>query len=149
MSSATRVRRCCGWPCRRSEDRVAALEEILCARLARCAGRDLAFEHAIRALSLREPPTVCQLAGSLGWSTRKLERRFAQRLGVAPKRLASILRFHRLYERLRKDARWGAVTESPYHDQSHFLKDFHAYTGLTLRAYARASDYGRLYIPAK
>lgn len=132
---------------RRTEDRVAALEQMLSDRLAQSPRRDPAFEHAVRALSGREPVSVTALARSLGWSTRKLERRFRERLGLPPKRLASILRFHRSYARLRKNARWRAVTESPYYDQSHFLKEFQAYTGLTLGAYARASDYGRVYIP--
>lgn len=131
----------------RTEDRVALLERMLCDRLARSSRRDPAFEHAVLALSAREPASVSALARSLGWSTRTLERRFRERLGLAPKRLASIRRFHRLYERLRKDACWHAVADSPYYDQSHFLKEFQAYTGLTLRAYARASDYGRVYIP--
>jgi AraC-like DNA-binding protein len=130
----------------RREDRVTGTEDALCARLARSNERDGPFEHAVRTL-MREPATVGELAQSLGWSKRKLERRFDDRLGISPKRLASIARFHRTYARLKRDARWCSVADGPYYDQSHFLKDFTAYTGMTLRAYARASDYGKVYIP--
>ena len=34
-----------------------------------------------------------------------------------------------------------------YYDQSHFLRDFKRFTGLTPSIYAATPDYGRFYIP--
>jgi AraC-like DNA-binding protein len=34
-----------------------------------------------------------------------------------------------------------------YFDQSHFLKDFKRYAGITPRSYESHTDYGRFYIP--
>ena len=36
-----------------------------------------------------------------------------------------------------------------YFDQSHFVKAFKRYSGVTPTAYFRVNDYGRLYIPEK
>lgn len=67
---------------------------------------------------------------------------------MGPKELANILRFQMDYKRLRR-ARHGQYAEAiqGYFDQSHFLKAFRRYTGLSPTAYFRVNDYGRIYIP--
>ena len=88
------------------------------------------------------------LAESLGWSRRQLERKFLARVGVGPKSLASIFRFHTVYKRIRqsRDGRYGDLVRH-YFDQSHFVKEFKRYSGLTPTTYFRVNDYGRVYIP--
>jgi hypothetical protein len=44
-------------------------------------------------------------------------------------------------------ARWHQHNNMLYFDQSHFLKAFRQYTGVTPRAYSATSDYGFIYIP--
>jgi len=132
------------------EARVSAIQRVLCTWLARRDRRERAFEWAVRHLARHEGRVRIEaLARELGWSRRHLERRFRQRLGVGPKSLAGILRFHAVYKCLRgASGSYGRLIQAHYYDQSHFLKDFRRYTGLTPRSYADEHDYGRLYIPS-
>jgi methylphosphotriester-DNA--protein-cysteine methyltransferase len=59
------------------------------------------------------------------------------------------LRFSAVYKRMRNVAAGGyaALIQDHYFDQSHFLKSFKRYTGMTPRAYAGSLDYGSIYIP--
>ena len=64
---------------------------------------------------------------------RHLERRFNDKVGVSPKRLARITRFQRalrLFERLDSPQR-GTHTAAAcgYADQAHFIRDFWEFAG--------------------
>ena len=113
--------------------------------------RDLSVEHAVRRLRLAagELP-IERVAQDLRWSRRRLERRFLARVGVTPKNLASVFRFHATYKRLRHapGGRYGTMVLDHYYDQSHFLRDFKRFTELTLRIDSTTADYGRFYIPS-
>jgi methylphosphotriester-DNA--protein-cysteine methyltransferase len=132
------------------EERVAAIQRELSVWLARRPQREPEFEWAVRRLAqhggwLR----IDKLAHEIGWSRRHLERRFQERVGIAPKSLASVLRFHAVYKRMRSTpGSYGRLIHANYYDQPHFLKDFKRYAGMSPRAYAAATDYGKLYIPS-
>jgi len=78
---------------------------------------------------------VDAVAGRAGTTTRQLQRRFVERVGVSPKTLARILRFqrtllHRAAEPSRAD--WVRVAiECGYADQSHLIHDYAAFAGET------------------
>ena len=79
---------------------------------------------------------IDRVAARAGMTTRQLQRRFADRVGVSPKVLARILRFQRtLLERApadRSQADWVRVaSECGYADQSHLIHDYHAFAGET------------------
>ena len=134
----------------REEDRVACLQRTLCEWLRRHERRDLTFEHAVRCLKQHEGRIRIEaLARALGCSRRHLERRFLERVGVGPKDLANVLRFHAVYKRMRRsaDGHYASVIQDHYFDQSHFLKAFKRYTGITPRVYSESRDYGFVYIP--
>jgi hypothetical protein len=61
----------------------------------------------------------------------------------------NVLRFHAVYKRMRRTAQghYAALIQDHYFDQSHFLKAFKQYTGVTPRVYSATSDYGFIYIP--
>ena len=137
-----------GIPC--EEDRVAHLQARLCQWLRAHDERDLPFEAAVARLKQSEGRIRIEtVADHAGWSRRHLERRFLDRIGVAPKELANVLRFHAVYKRMRRTAQghYAALIQDHYFDQSHFLKAFRQYTGVTPRAYSATSDYGFIYIP--
>src|SRR5262245_17222443 len=69
--------------------------------------------------------------------------------GVSPRALASIVRFDAVYKRMRHVATgdYATLIQDHYFDQSHFLKAFKRYAGVTPRVYAESRDYGTLYIP--
>jgi AraC-like DNA-binding protein len=77
-----------------------------------------------------------RVAARAGMTTRHLQRRFADRVGVSPKVLARILRFQRtLLQRApadRSHADWVRVAlECGYADQSHLIHDYQAFAGET------------------
>lgn len=79
---------------------------------------------------------IAPLAEAAGWSQKHLIERFRQHVGVAPKRLARILRFSRFTARLGREAavHWaGLAFESGYYDQAHLIRDCHAFAGCTPR----------------
>jgi AraC-like DNA-binding protein len=113
--------------------------------------RDQVLEYAVRRLRRHEGRVrIEELARETGWSRRQLERRFQNHVGVGPKSMASIFRFHAVYKQLRHRAGrpLGDLILGHYYDQSHFLKDFRRYTESTPRTYRSASDYGKFYIPS-
>jgi AraC-like DNA-binding protein len=73
-----------------------------------------------------------KLARTMGLSLSALERRFRRYVGASPRKFASIARMRQVL-RLRKAG--GNMTEiahgAGYFDQSHFIKDFKRFTGLT------------------
>jgi AraC-like DNA-binding protein len=134
----------------REPDRVAHLQARLCQWLRAREERDLAFEAAVARIRQSEGRIRIEaVAHHVGWSRRHLERRFLDRIGVGPKELANVLRFNAVYKRMRRTAEghYAALIQDHYFDQSHFLKAFRHYTGVTPRAYSTTSDYGLIYIP--
>lgn len=74
---------------------------------------------------------VATLADTVGLSPRQLERRFAEEVGIAPKPLASVLRFRRALDAMmagRPD--FAAIAgRCGYVDQSHLVRDFTRFAG--------------------
>jgi AraC-like DNA-binding protein len=91
---------------------------------------------AARALFKDRHQTVDLLADELGWSARRLHRRFVAACGYGPKMLQRILRLQRAIRLARADARpvlslAGLAREAGFADQAHMTRDFRALTGLT------------------
>ncbi|NUQ82131.1 MAG: AraC family transcriptional regulator [Bacteroidetes bacterium] len=65
---------------------------------------------------------------------RQLERRFATTIGLSPKQLSRLIRFHATLKLLLNNQA-GPLTalahEHNYYDQAHFIRDFKAFTGTT------------------
>jgi len=82
------------------------------------------------------------LVADLGWSHRRLIERFREQIGLAPKTMARVLRFHRVVRLLRErpDVDWADVAyDAGYFDQSHLIRDFGAFAGTTPTEYKRRS----------
>nr|WP_162406866.1 helix-turn-helix domain-containing protein [Bradyrhizobium symbiodeficiens] len=79
------------------------------------------------------------LATEVGWSRKHLARRFQQEIGVAPKTLAQMLRFHRAcgLARSRTGTGWASIAiDAGYADQAHLARDFRIFSGETPTAWA-------------
>jgi AraC-like DNA-binding protein len=78
-----------------------------------------------------DPLPSAVLAKQVHISSRELERRFREYVGLSPKQLARTFRFQ---EVLQKKYIALSLTEvahsSGYYDQSHFIRDFKAFSGL-------------------
>jgi AraC-like DNA-binding protein len=110
-----------------SAARVARVEEFL---LALPFASDRLVARAIERLSAPVPPHVALLARELGVSERQLERRFLARVGITPKRFASLRRFERaLALSASADSLGRLAQDAGYYDQSHFIREFRSYTG--------------------
>jgi AraC-like DNA-binding protein len=87
-----------------------------------------------------EDAEVAAVARALGVSERQLERRFRDRVGTSPKRLASLWRFE-LAAKLAATCRslTQAAMEAGYYDQSHFNREFRRFAGMAPGAWLRMS----------
>lgn len=120
------------------EDRVGALQAFLRRRLDRHRKQDIS--RLVRPLwRARTPPRIHRIAGALGVSQRYLERTFDSALGMTPKHLTRLARFLRACERLRRAPRARLTDvghDSGFYDQSHFIHEFRAFSGMTPREFA-------------
>jgi AraC-like DNA-binding protein len=75
--------------------------------------------------------TVKELCSQLHLTERSLERIFAKYIGLSPKFYSRIIRFSHIFDLLqKKDPSWNdLVYETGYYDQSHFIRNFKAFTG--------------------
>jgi transcriptional regulator GlxA family with amidase domain len=79
------------------------------------------------------------IASDIGWSRKHLARRFTNEVGLAPKTLALMLRFHRACGLARTGALagWAAIAvEAGYADQAHLTRDFTLTIGVSPARYA-------------
>lgn len=82
---------------------------------------------------------IHDIAADIGWSRKHLTRRFAGEVGLSPKTLALMLRFHRACALARAAPRhgWASVAaEAGYADQAHLVRDFRVFAGETPVAWA-------------
>ena len=78
------------------------------------------------------------LQNELQVSERTFERKFLQHVGVSPRLFARICRFHAALSQLRSNnylKLTDIAYESGFADQSHFIRTFKEFTGLTPREY--------------
>jgi AraC-like DNA-binding protein len=83
---------------------------------------------------------ITALAKEIGWSRKHLVNRFRSELGLAPKPVARIMRFHRACRLAHTgEARgWaGIAAESGYADQAHLAREFSTLAGESPTAWAR------------
>lgn len=121
------------------EARVAILTERLMARLlppdetGRALGAALGWIAESRgAIAIEE------IARRLSWSRRRLERRFAEAVGLPPKSLCRIERFQHVVASLADDARPRLVDlaiDAGYADQAHLAREFRELAGIPVTRY--------------
>jgi AraC-like DNA-binding protein len=83
---------------------------------------------------------IAALADEIGWSRKHLIGRFRSELGLAPKQVARMMRFHQACRLARSgtETGWaGIAAESGYADQAHLVREFSALAGETPTAWAR------------
>ncbi|PWJ57386.1 helix-turn-helix protein [Dyadobacter jejuensis] len=69
---------------------------------------------------------------------RQLERNFANQIGVSPKQLGKVIRLQTALKMLlnqKSENLTNIAYESQYFDQSHFIKDFKAFTGISPKSF--------------
>ncbi|MGR4069609.1 helix-turn-helix domain-containing protein [Billgrantia sp. C5P2] len=79
--------------------------------------------------------SIAALVGELPFGQRRLERLFQRHVGLSPKRYARLLRVAHSRELIKQGGAAASLTDTAfaagYFDQSHFIHDFKAVTGVT------------------
>jgi AraC-like DNA-binding protein len=124
----------CGW-----QNRFDLVEDFVADRANHSPSPEIAF--AYRRLALTSGgERITALAKEIGWSRKHLVDRFRSELGLAPKPVARIMRFHQACRLARRAALggWaGIAAESGYADQAHLAREFSALAGEPPTAWAR------------
>lgn len=84
--------------------------------------------------------SITDVFESIGVNQRTFERRFAAETGLLPKQFAKIIQFQSSLGQLAGndyDKLTDIVYENGFSDQSHFIKVFKAYTGMTPKAFSK------------
>jgi len=93
--------------------------------------------------------TVAELERKTGYSSRWLYEKFMEKVGLSPKNLSSVVRFMQFYRRWARQPGSDFFKEDIYdyfYDQSHFIKDFKRFTGVSPMKYMRSeNEFGRLF----
>lgn len=130
--------------------RVAAAEALLLEQLRRRQPQLGALESVVATIQRREGlVSVDELAYQANMSSRQLERRFREAVGVPPKLFAEISRFTHVFRLLRKNPlmSWQDVSYScGYFDQAHFNHHFRRFAGEAPRCYFQHGyDFDKIF----
>jgi AraC-like DNA-binding protein len=88
---------------------------------------------------------VSALAREVGWSERHLAARFRAEFGLTPKVAARVIRFDRARRRVRPGNGAEVAAACGFADQSHLVREFHAFTGLSPGAWW-AAEVGNVQV---
>jgi AraC-like DNA-binding protein len=78
--------------------------------------------------------TTADLMESIDATYKQCERSFKKHVGVTPKTYLRIVRFYNAFTQIRasKSVNWtNLLGQYNYYDQSHFIKDYHYFTGVS------------------
>lgn len=112
--------------------------------------KDALFEYCVRQIEATKGGIkVGELEDDTGYSSRWLNMKFQERLGMSPKNLSSIIRFQQYYQALMAN-KTGFITRKAfydhYYDESHFIKEFKKFTGYPPSALFQSNnDFGRMF----
>jgi AraC-like DNA-binding protein len=123
--------------------RFVLLEQLLLAQLEEIPGGFNAVQYALAQIDKHHGSlSIRDLAENVGMSHNHLTRQFQRLVGGSPKEVARIYRFKYTFSKFARTQPmdWVEVAgQAHYYDQSHFNKDFRAFTGYT------PTDFQRLH----
>ena len=129
---------------RSDEEQIVLLTTFLLAQWARYKTRDRLIEESLRLIHhTAGTVTVKSLRDYLEISERQFERRFGQTVGLSPLSYIRVRRFNEAI-RLMKTGQFETLTEIAhalkFHDQSHFIREVKAFTGMTPKSLLQKAD---------
>ena len=130
-------------------DRISIIESFLSSYLIHIDDDGVRMQHLIRSLEDRPARmTLKNLATEVHLSTRSFQRKFKSLTGFSIKTYLRLVRYRRAIQLLHKpECQLASVAyQAGYYDQSHFIHDFRALTGLSPGVYHRqqTNDLGYL-----
>ncbi len=81
---------------------------------------------------------IKDLHDKLCTSASPMEKRFRKLVGTSPKKFASVVRFNTILEMLPSGSVSDIYDEIDFFDQSHFIRDFKQYTGMSPENFKRS-----------
>jgi hypothetical protein len=113
------------------DDKIQLLQQFLFSLFTQ-REEDPLFEYCVRQIQAAKGSNLIrQLERETGYSSRWLNLKFEERLGISPKNYSSIMRFQRYYrEMLLNPSAFfkQKLFYDYYYDESHFIKDFKRFT---------------------
>jgi len=113
---------------------VAVLDPILHALAEQTRAEDDPIAYAVRDIERTAGwMSIRDVADRLGWSTRQLQRRFRDSVGISPKLFGRMQRFQRVFPAMEgPDLNWvDAAAQCGYYDQAHLIRDCREFSGKT------------------
>lgn len=132
-----------------TDQKIAVLQQFLLHQLSK-QNEDPVFDFCIqKIIASKGRITIKELEKKTGYSSRWLNMKFNEKIGVSPKNLSSIIRFKQYFQAfINGDERSFFRNDfyELYYDQSHFIKDFKRFTGLPpTRFEKQINDFGESY----
>jgi AraC-like DNA-binding protein len=128
-------------------ERFRLLEEALLAHLFRPLEHHYAVPTALDAFGQTDTcPTVRDVARHIGLSQRRFIQVFTEEVGLTPKLFSRVRRFQRTIALARQTTApdWARLAvDCGYFDQSHLIRDFLMFSGLSPSDYLRRQNYLR------
>lgn len=122
-------------------ERFCLLQESLISNMFRPMEHHYAVSTALEVFGQQIDVTVRDIARNVGLSQRRFIQVFKAEVGVTPKLFSRLHRFQRaraIMHRQEKAADWaGIAMECGYFDQSHLVREFLEFSGLSPAAYLR------------
>jgi AraC-like DNA-binding protein len=121
------------------QQRFDLLDDFIACRVNHLPSPEISFAYR-RLARTAGGARITALAGEIGWSRKHLIDRFRAELGVTPKSLARMMRFHQACRLARigtKQGWAGIAAESGYSDQAHLAREFAVLAGESPTAWAR------------
>jgi len=123
--------------------RLAVMSAFLESRLRQESQEDVFVRQACQYITTSEGEyTVQELVKLIGFSERQLERKFKRQVGITPKILSRIMRFQKFLALTKtQDLKTlaDAALACGYYDQSHFIRDFTRFSGVSPMHYLSTS----------
>ena len=119
--------------------KIAYLEYLLARHIQAAPHKDGIIGKAISNIcDSKGQVTINSLGKLLGISSRHLERKFIENVGLSPKMFCRVIRVRNAISIMRSQSKpdWSEITYSAgFYDQAHFIREFKAISGLNPGAY--------------
>lgn len=125
--------------------RVQLLSQYFYEKLYASKRKELFINHIIQSNSINYDSHIFDLPKKFPVSERQLERKFKTSVGISPKKFQRIIRFEKSLQLLQR-ADYKQLTAIAYQlnytDQSHFIKDFKTFSGMTPYEFVKNQTLG-------
>ncbi|MDN5205534.1 helix-turn-helix domain-containing protein [Fulvivirgaceae bacterium BMA10] len=129
---------------RTTEERIRVISNFLTKKLRNVDTSNRSIQYSVRqVMECHGNVNIEKLARNTGMSKRHLERKFIEIVGPGPKLFARIVRFQRSirqYQQLIDKNLTSIAYHCGYADQSHFIREFKAFSGMSPKQYFRITD---------